>query len=220
MGRFSFRKSSFWVVLHHWDAKVDFFALSWKSWFRDEQFGKKTYFDAKFVTRININHFSILINFWNETSVACQSVNQSFYYPSDFESHLSQSRKFWREIVFRGPKIVGNFAFNKIFFWSFHPVKTSNFAFFSFPENWKKIFWGIKVCKKSNFRKKNSRRFVFRISFLYNASGFKAKSLNVSDFKPTFVKLFRIRNSISTACLVWIKNSTTRQKLSRKFYKA
>ena len=132
LGRFSFRKSSFCVVLHHWDAKVDFFALSWKSWFRDEQLGQKTYFDAKFVTRININHFSILINFWNETSVACQSVNQSFHYPSDFESHLSQSRKFWREIVFRGPKIVGNFAFKKIFFWSFHPVKRQTLHFLAF----------------------------------------------------------------------------------------
>ena len=31
----------FGVNLHHWNVKVNFFALSWKSWFRDEQFGEK-----------------------------------------------------------------------------------------------------------------------------------------------------------------------------------
>ena len=175
MGRFSFKKSSFWVVLYHWDAKIDFLRCLGNLDSEMNNLGKKTFFDAKFVTRININHFSILINFWNETSIACQSVNQSFYYPSDFESHLSQSRKFWREIVFRGPKIVGNFAFKKIFFWSFHPVKTSNFAFFSFPENWKKIFRGIKVCKKSNFRKKKIQKIRFSNQFSLQRIRFQSK---------------------------------------------
>ena len=90
-----FQKIIFWVVLHHWNVKVNFLALSWKCWFRDEQFGKKTYFAAKFVKSVKFNHFLVLFNFWNETSTACQSDNQTlvfttwqifnqpFYYPSD-----------------------------------------------------------------------------------------------------------------------------------------
>ena len=127
--------------------------------------------------RIKINHFLVLINFWIETSTACQSVNQKFCRTSDFESHLSQSRRFRSEIVLRWSKIIGKLAFKKVTFWSFHPVKTSKFAFSCFLENWKKKDSEEKNMSENYFFRKKFQKSCFSNQFSLQRIRFQSKEL-------------------------------------------
>ena len=76
------------------------------------------------------------------------------YHTSDFESKFPQKIRLSRLLVLRKSEFVGKFDFEKFFYWSFHTVKTSKFAFFFAFLKIQKNIWAGKVFQKNDFRKK------------------------------------------------------------------
>ena len=172
-----------------------FFALSWKSWFRDEQFGKKTYFEAKFVKRIKFNHFLVLINFRNETSTACQSVNQTFvftscqifnqpfYYPSDLNRIFHNASDFEVKLFRENPLLL--IFIRKDQFLSVLTTETSKLTLSCFLENFysQKGVWKKNQILNQTFREESD----FDSSFLQSVH-FWIEKFETCQFSRPFSK--------------------------------
>ena len=168
--------------------------LSWISWFRDEQFGKKTHFEAKFVKRIKFNHILFLIDFWNETSTAYQSVNQTlvfttcqflnqpFYYPSDLNRTFYNASDFEVKLFPENPVLL-SFIQKDHFFVSFNHrnVKIDIFVL-----SRKLLFSERCFGEVSNLESNFPRRIRFWLNFFTKRPILNREVWNMSNFVPSF----------------------------------
>ena len=114
------KKLCFWVVLHHWNVKVNFFALSWKSWFRDEQFGKKHILKQILWEESNSITFLKLIKFSNtllqhvslsiKPFTTRQILSPIFHKADDFEVKMFLGDQYLMEIFNSKKSFFGYFT--------------------------------------------------------------------------------------------------------------